>query len=173
MNFDVKVVVLKEYLSVFKSWELWWEKVRNDHLLDSLGKALLENITINRKLTWLTFSIVWRNVTYTDFHNLFCRVLHSWCLPIGEFYFCYLEDQTQVLKRLVWTTQDILKETIPSWFYVVVRDDERTGTHGLLPWALWLLNQTCLEGGVYVKQVLMVGAQLYLGSYSNPLNSIL
>ena len=54
MNFDVKVVVLKEYFSVYKSWELSWEKVRNDHLLDSLGKGLLEDITINRKLTWLS-----------------------------------------------------------------------------------------------------------------------
>ena len=143
MSFDIKVVVLKEYLSVFKSWKLWWGKVRNDHLLDSLGKGLLENISINRKLTWLTWSIVWRNVTYTDFHNLFCRVLHSWCLPIREFYFCYLEDQTQVLKR-----------PIPSWFYVVLCDDERTGMHRLLPWALWLLNQMCLEGGVYVKHML-------------------
>lgn len=129
MNFDVKVVVLKEYFSVYKSWELWWEKVRNDHLLDSLGKGLLEDITINRKLTWL--SIVWRNVTHTDFHNLFCRVLHSWCLPIGEFYFCYLEDQTQVLKRLVWATQGILKEAVPSCFmlsYVMMRGMACTGS---------------------------------------------
>lgn len=97
MNFDVKVVVLKEYLSVFKSWELWWGKVRNDDLLDSLCKGLLETYYYQWETHLVNFKY-YENVTYTDFHNLFCRVLHRWCLPIGEFYFCYLEDQTQVLK---------------------------------------------------------------------------